>query len=208
MVDASKQVFDLLRQLSDRQDNGDDEEDSRFQSEFQSEPPVVHLGRVPRPTSVSGVIPDVPDPTTITKYTSALKYIVRYVAPNEFVMKEIGLMIQDQNRREQEWFARRMELIRKQNDRGDTKEELQNVLKLIGVENSQGHSVELDQARELQSYDLKVYQDQQRLVREQMQQLKDLKIPLFCIPNVSVPGESLKNDQRKILLFFKDLLSD
>jgi hypothetical protein len=219
MDDASKTVLDLLKQLADGQERAGEKDVSNTASEShigslgssRSTPaPIVSSEVYARP-SPSAVAPMMPteDPSTITKYASALKYIVKYIAVNDFVMKEIKLMMQDQDRREQEWISRRQELQRKQDDKGRSKEELENVFRLIGVQGShQGAAAEQDIARELQSYDSKIYQDQQRLVQEQTQQLRDLKIPLFCIPNITVPGETLKTDQRKILQLFKDLLSD
>lgn len=226
MEDASKTVLDLLKQLADNQERIGSELNNTNNSHREPpvEPPVMEKTREPdRSTqraynnlsqfnAVQTPISEKPieNPSTIIKYTHALRYIVKYVTPNEFIMKEIKLMIQDQERREHDWFARRQELIRKINNRGQNRKELENVFKLIGVQQGEmdGATTGQDAARELQSYDLKVYQDQQRLIQEQTQQLRDLKIPLFCSPKDNRQEENVRTDQRKILQFFKDMLCD
>ncbi|KAA8917228.1 hypothetical protein TRICI_000621 [Trichomonascus ciferrii] len=183
MGENNAQVFDLLKQLS--QTTGESSEAPQQQ-----------------PAS-SGK----PDPTRITDYSSALKYIVKYVTSNDYIMDEIRVLVQTQNRKEEEWAKGRQEVIRKQQVRSEGQAELADVLKLVGASQPSTQSSKASENdRELASYDRKIYQSALNLQQSQLQTLAELKIPLFCINSQIPKPQNLDNDRRKVLELLKDLI--
>jgi hypothetical protein len=184
------QVFDLLKQLS--QTTGEPSG---------SEPPQEKAQQPAKPEK--------PDPTRITDYASALKYIVKYVTSNDYVMDEIRVLVQTQTRKEEEWAKGREEVIRKQKVRSEGQAELAGVLKLVGASQAPAQSANPSKAendRELASYDMKIYQSALNLQQSQLQTLAELKIPLFCInPQIPQP-QNLNNERKKVLQLLKDLI--
>lgn len=68
------------------------------------------------------------DPSTITTWPAALRYVMRTVGQNEETQLRIRGLIRSQHSHEQQWWKGRETLLEKQQARGDKKKELDAVL--------------------------------------------------------------------------------
>ena len=94
----------------------------RQQSEFRpSERPHANPPRSSTGTPTS-------DPSTITTWPAALRYVMRTVGQNEETQLRIRGLIRSQHSHEQQWWKGRETLLEKQQARGDKKKELDAVL--------------------------------------------------------------------------------
>ncbi|PWY69579.1 hypothetical protein BO70DRAFT_365853 [Aspergillus heteromorphus CBS 117.55] len=89
----------------------------------------------PVPTIPTGPQPGAPpngkpteDPSTITAWPGALRYVMRTVAQNEDIQRRIRWLIQRQHDHEKQWWQGREALLRKQQARTEKKKELDAVL--------------------------------------------------------------------------------
>jgi hypothetical protein len=182
-------VFELLRQLQATQS-------SESSDNVQYREPVT--------------VETPPDPTKISSYSAAIKYISKYVSRDESTLHRIRQMIQDQERHERDWFEERQKILRRQTTRQQSQKELASVLKLVGADIGQDSLEDQPQAnaRELENYDQKVYKSAEVLVANHKEQLREMRIPLFCFDSPSgtvAEQKSLKDDQQKLVQFLKDL---
>lgn len=189
----SSEVWNLLEKLSQVQ--------SRENQEQSSNQGLPQASRGP-----AG-----PDPTEISTYPQALKYIVTYLVPNEQAMGEIRRMIQNQDRKEAEWTKSRDQLVKRQNSRHQGQQELENVLRMVGgsteaLKQEEGPSDEEKNKKELQALDTKIYKSMQSHAREQEELLRIVGVPLFCIrTDISCDPDRLSADKRKVLELLRDL---
>jgi hypothetical protein len=140
--------------------------------------------------------------TRITTYGEALKYVVKYTSKDEDKMARIRDMIQDQKRREQQWYDQRQSLIQKQQTRHQQRDNLNSILSLVGASqpNSSTESSAEEDAKELARYDDRVYREALIMMENQLELLREMSIPLFCGPQ-SVD----KQEQQRLLVFLSDL---
>ena len=68
------------------------------------------------------------DPSTITTWPAALRYVMRTVGQNEEIQLRIRGLIQSQHNHERQWWKGREALLERQKARGDKKKELDAVL--------------------------------------------------------------------------------
>jgi G3E family GTPase len=71
------------------------------------------------------------DPTTITTWPAALRYVMRTVGQNEETQLRIRGLIRSQHNHERQWWKGRETLLEKQQARGDRKKELDAVLYVL-----------------------------------------------------------------------------
>ncbi|GLI78220.1 hypothetical protein PoHVEF18_006528 [Penicillium ochrochloron] len=77
----------------------------------------------PETSTTSGV-----DPSTITTWPAALRYVMRTVGQNEETQLRIRGLIRSQHNHERQWWKGREALLERQQARGDKKKELDAVL--------------------------------------------------------------------------------
>uniref|UniRef100_A0A060T6A6 ARAD1C12496p n=1 Tax=Blastobotrys adeninivorans TaxID=409370 RepID=A0A060T6A6_BLAAD len=189
----SSQVWSLLEKLSQVQSR-----ESEESSSSQRLPQANHQGFGP-------------DPTEISTYPQALKYIVTYLVPNEKAMGEIRRMVQNQDRKEAEWTKSRDQLVKRQKSRHQGQQELENVLRMVGGStealSQEGPSDEEKNKKELQALDTKIYKSMQSQAREQEELLRIMGVPLFCMrSDITCDPDKLSTDKRKVLELLRDLI--
>ncbi|SLM38150.1 Protein of unknown function DUF2458 [Lasallia pustulata] len=86
---------------------------------------------VPSPTPQSHQPPPI-DPATLTTWPSALRCITRTIARNEAALSRIRHLIHTQQQHERQWWEGREALVRKQQQRGEGRKALDEVLKAVG----------------------------------------------------------------------------
>lgn len=97
---------------------------SRAESETKySNPPRHAPAHPPRPASTPTV-----DPSTITTWPTALRYVMHTVMQNEETQLRIRGLIRSQHSHERQWWKGREALVQRQQARGDKKKELDAVL--------------------------------------------------------------------------------
>lgn len=94
---------------------------------FQIAHPEVLRPPQPRPRPSAPPIPSV-DPSTITTWPGALRYVMRTVGQNEETQSRIRGMIRSQHRHEKQWFQGRGALLKQQQSRPQKQRELDAVL--------------------------------------------------------------------------------
>ncbi|KAI5284443.1 hypothetical protein KEM54_001329 [Ascosphaera aggregata] len=123
------------------------------------------------------------DPSMITTWPAALKYVMRTVGQNEQLQGTIRKLIHLQHESENKWWSERNALLEKQRARAGKQKQLDDVLRAIGgavMESPAARTVEEDQ-KELHDYDSKVYRELVSLSRLLDRDLRALRIPFFAI---------------------------
>ncbi|PGH05686.1 hypothetical protein GX51_02846 [Blastomyces parvus] len=165
---------------------------------------------------------NLPDPSTITSWPAALKYVMKTVAQNEATQSRIKKLIRTQHDHEKQWWEGRQALLSKQACREAKRKQLDDVLRSIGgavAKDSDPPSAEDDKI-ELDTYDKKVYRALTTMSKALDVELRALGIPFFTInPKLvasssnsvsdSHSSELLKPDELKALqLRMLQLLED
>lgn len=90
-------------------------------------------------------------------------------------------MIKVQHENEEAWWKGRQALIEKQKSRKEGQKKLDEVLKLVGGAASTGTSNASpeEMAKELETFDMKVYRAQIQMVKEFTSRLRSLGVPFF-----------------------------
>ncbi|KAN0076624.1 Protein of unknown function (DUF2458) domain containing protein [Elaphomyces granulatus] len=126
------------------------------------------------------------DPSLITAWPAALKYVMKTVAQNESIQAKIRRMIQSQHDHEKKWWQGRVALVEKQATRAEKKKRIDEVLRSVGAPvDATTTKNELPSAeeneRELKHYDAKVYKTSVDLAKAVDSELRSLNIPFFAI---------------------------
>ncbi|KAJ5358733.1 uncharacterized protein N7496_011146 [Penicillium cataractarum] len=120
------------------------------------------------------------DPSTITTWPAALRYVMRTVGQNEETQLRIRGLIRSQHNHERQWWKGREALLEKQQARGDKKKELDAVLRSIGAPiDSKTTTDENAERAELEEYDRKVYKASVQMAEALIAELRGMKIPFF-----------------------------
>ncbi|KLJ06082.1 hypothetical protein EMPG_10482 [Blastomyces silverae] len=166
--------------------------------------------------------PNLPDPSTITTWPAALKYVMKTVAQNEATQSKIKKLIRTQHDHEKQWWEGRQALLSKQAGREAKRKQLDDVLRSVGgvvAKDSDPPSAEDDKI-ELDTYDKKVYRALTTMSKALDVELRALGIPFFTTPHNLVASsfnplsdshssELLKPDELKALqLRMLQLLED
>ncbi|EGE78617.1 hypothetical protein RJZ56_000778 [Blastomyces dermatitidis] len=170
--------------------------------------------------------PNLPDPSTITTWPAALKYVMKTVAQNEATQSKIKKMIRTQHDHEKQWWEGRQALLSKQAGREAKRKQLDDVLRSVGgaVSKDSNPSSAEDDKIELDTYDKKVYRALTTMSKALDMELRDLGIPFFTIPHKLVTSssnhvsdshsseplkpEELKALQLRMLQLLEDLCKD
>lgn len=121
------------------------------------------------------------DPATIIDWSSGLRCVMKTVAKHENVLQEVRKMIKVQNEHEEQWWKGREALIERQKARKEGQRKLDEVLKAVGGATGTGASNTSPEelARELETFDMKVYKAQTQMVKEMNGRLRNLGVPFF-----------------------------
>jgi len=153
---------------------------------------------------------------------------MKTVAKHETMLQDIRRMIKNQDEHEELWFRSREALIEKQKARKEGQKKLDDVLKLVGGSVTEGNSSNTspeEMAKELETFDMKVYRAQTQMVKEMMAALRNLGVPFFGTRSelVRIPGKEVAQGkdcqgmideaeliklQRRMLVILEDLCSD
>ncbi|PVH87261.1 hypothetical protein DL98DRAFT_270015 [Cadophora sp. DSE1049] len=157
---------------------------SHFQQSPQSWAPAAEqVLSIPRSTTPTEPPPqkNVVDPAAITEWSAGLKCVMRTVAKHESILNDIRKMMKNQRDHEEEWWNGRQILIEKQRARKEGQQKLDDVLKAVGGAVTPGftsnHSD--NHAKELETFDMKVYKAQMQMVKEMTAKLRSLGVPFF-----------------------------
>ncbi|KAF3398311.1 hypothetical protein F1880_005699 [Penicillium rolfsii] len=122
------------------------------------------------------------DPSTITTWPAALRYVMRTVGQNEETQLRIRGLIRSQHNHERQWWKGREALLERQQARGEKKKELDAVLRSIGAPiDSTATSDANTEQLELDDYDKKVYKASVQMADALMMELRGMKIPFFVL---------------------------
>ncbi|PGH33919.1 hypothetical protein GX50_03240 [[Emmonsia] crescens] len=135
---------------------------------------------------------NLPDPSTITAWPAALKYVMKTVAQNEATQSKIKRLIHTQHGHEKQWWGGREALLSKQAGREEKKKQLDEVLRSVGgvvAKDSDGPNPQDDKA-ELDTYDRKVYKALTTMSKALDAELRNLGIPFFTIQHRLVDWSS------------------
>ncbi|KAK2747890.1 hypothetical protein FQN55_004767 [Onygenales sp. PD_40] len=182
--------------------------------------PAPHTSRADQPTA------PLPDPSTITSWPAALKYVMKTVAQDEGTQSKIRKLIRTQHDHEQQWWDGRKALLAKQKGRAEKKRQLDEVLRSVGgavAKDSEAPTPE-DDKLEVDTYDTKVYKALTSMSKALDAELRSLGIPFFCIQHklvsptsttdsATASSELLSSDnlaalQRRILQLLEDLCKE
>ncbi|ESZ96292.1 hypothetical protein SBOR_3347 [Sclerotinia borealis F-4128] len=121
------------------------------------------------------------DSATIIDWSAGLRCVMKTVAKHDHVLQEIRKMIKVQHEHEEQWWRGREALIEKQAAREKGQKKLEEVLKAVGGAPSSGASNTSPEelAKELETFDMKVYKAQTQMVREMNGKLRNLGVPFF-----------------------------
>ncbi|KAG9233870.1 hypothetical protein BJ875DRAFT_30934 [Amylocarpus encephaloides] len=173
------------------------------------------------------------DPATIIEWSAGLRCLLKTVARHEHVLNDIRRMIRVQHEHEEQWFKGREALLEKQKSRKEGQKRLDEVFKAIGgaVTTAPAPKNSDELARELQTFDMKVYRAQMEMTREMTSKLRGMGVPFFGtktelvrprgLSETSGSGPPKDKDekgmideielvklQRKMLAMLEDLCSD
>ncbi|KAL1956487.1 hypothetical protein VTO42DRAFT_7285 [Malbranchea cinnamomea] len=142
----------------------------------------------PNPSSKA----ELSDPSLITTWPAALKYIMRSVAQNEGMQAKVRRLIQTQHDHERKWWEGREALLAKQKSRAEKKKKLDEVLRSVGGSVAPSFEVQSpeEDLAELENYDRKVYKALLDMSRALDGELRGLGIPFFAIRHNLVHSSS------------------
>ncbi|KAI9804839.1 MAG: hypothetical protein M1825_001207 [Sarcosagium campestre] len=124
-----------------------------------------------------------PDISSIIDWPSGLRCVMRTVARTDASIVQIRKMVQVQHQHEQQWWEGRQALLNKQRARLDGKKRLDDVLRAVGstaITTSDRISTPEDDARELATYDAKVYSASREMFAAAALKLAGLGVPFFA----------------------------
>lgn len=160
---------------------------------------ALHSKPNPRATSPSSILlhqgeatgHSAPDPSTITTWPAALKYVTKHIVPDECIGHKIRGLISQQHSLEREWWAAREAIIAKHRGRQSNQQKAAELLGSLGLSGRAPLNVapEDDQA-ELATYDKKVYRESTKMASEADRQLRAMGVPFFAIKHELVQART------------------
>ncbi|EHK98628.1 hypothetical protein M7I_5569 [Glarea lozoyensis 74030] len=170
------------------------------------------------------------DPATIIEWSAGLRCVMKTVAVHENVLNDIRRMMKTQHEHEEQWFNGRVELIKRQASRAEGQKKLDEVMRAVGGALSSAPSINTveEMARELETFDMKVYRAQLEMTRQMTSKLQEFGVPFFGtkseLVRTRIQGEGdreastqdkgtideteLVKLQRRMLTILEDLCSD
>ena len=164
----------------------------RQQSTTPIKPPASQTG----PAKERPVTPVVPDASTITTWSAALKHVTKYVASDEKIAAKIKRLISDQHKHERQWWNAREAIVARQSGRLDNQQKAAELLKSLGglAVPIAASDTKADQA-ELEAFDKKVYKGLMDMAADFDRQLRLMGIPFYAIKHDLVILEAGKEKE-------------
>ena len=153
----------------------------------------------PQTTVAKGVTRSSLDPSKITEWAAAQKYVTFTLAQNQEATARIRKIIKSQHNHERQWWAGREALVSKLNNRAEGRRKADEILKSMGGHNTSVSEATTtpssdDHAAELHQHDLKIHKALTDMVRATDAELRALGVPFFAIRHDLVSQDS---DQAK-----------
>ncbi|KAF8451251.1 hypothetical protein BGX38DRAFT_1063037, partial [Terfezia claveryi] len=120
------------------------------------------------------------DPSSITTWPTALRYITTTIAPNAPVMAKLFRMKKNQRDNELVWHHSREELVKKHRARVEGNRRVDEILYLPSPPSLDITITPEQEAEELHTFDLKVHKAATSMVAAMASELGQLGIPFFC----------------------------
>ncbi|TID25186.1 Serine/threonine-protein kinase [Venturia nashicola] len=120
------------------------------------------------------------DPSTILEWPLALRCVNKLSAQNPHFGPAVKVMISDQARNVQQWWADREGLLKVQAGRKESVRQLNETLKAVGGTPTSAPTPEEDKA-EIDKFDLKVYTASKKMSEHHSAELKRLGVPFFGV---------------------------
>ena len=165
------------------------------------------------------------DPSRITTWPAAQKYVIDNIYRSESLASKIRQLINNQNNQERQWWEERESLIRKHRGRAEKEKQVAAMLQSMGgiaaaspVAPSSG-----DEDSELRRCDLKTHKATMKLAAEIDRELRSLGVPFYAIKHELVILEDRKDEgthqgkldkselrelQRRMLQLLEELIKD
>ncbi|KAM5478925.1 hypothetical protein McanCB56680_006008 [Microsporum canis] len=127
------------------------------------------------------------DPSTITTWPAAIKYVMKTVAQNETVQYRIRRLIASQHEHERSWWQGRQTLLAKQKARAGNQKKLDEVLydpsfrlRYMDTRKVTKEQKPAEDELEIKRYDEKVYKASVEMSKALHSELKALGVPFFA----------------------------
>ncbi|EER29662.1 hypothetical protein CPC735_073440 [Coccidioides posadasii C735 delta SOWgp] len=163
-----------------------------------AEPPSERHQYPSSHSSTPAPFDSLPDPSSITAWPAALKFVMKTVAQNEAIQSKIRRLIRSQHGHEKKWWEAREALLAKQKTRAQKKEKLDEVLRSVGgaIMTGPEMTTPAEDAAEVETYDRKVYSAMSSMSRALDAELRELGIPFFAIRHGLVHPQSTIPDEK------------
>lgn len=179
---------------------------------------------VDRPRSNTPAAP-IPDASSITTWSAAIKHVTKYLSTNEKIMSRIKHLINEQHKHEEQWWTQRQAIVTKHAGRAGNQSKVADILKELG--GLAAPVVQVDEAadrNELETFDKKVYRSIMQMAADFDGQLRKMGVPFYAIKHELVVREGgktangasmrtldkteLRKLQKRMLQHLEDLVSD
>ncbi|KAJ5902323.1 hypothetical protein N7495_002851 [Penicillium taxi] len=183
----------------------------------------------PRPSDLISKPPGGPtiDPTTITTWPAALRYVMRTIGSNEEIQLRLKGISRSHAAQEKQWWEKRTALLKTQQARAERKQELDQVLRSIGAQvDSKATSTTKEDEAEIKRFDLQVHSACVDLEKAFEAEMRGFNIPFFVLKSNLIQDEpsteiksvegvpsklsksELVNLKRRMLVLLNDLCKD
>ncbi|EME41761.1 hypothetical protein DOTSEDRAFT_177099 [Dothistroma septosporum NZE10] len=138
------------------------------------------------------------DPATITVWPDALRCVTKIAEQNKYLSVSIKRMMNDQRNNEMRWYQERQALKQTQANRSTEAAKAHSILKTLNTSfygsPPEVDPPEVDQKKEMDAFDEKIYSAQEAMENAMLHELKGLGVP-FCgtDPKLIVPDEDEEN---------------
>ena len=165
------------------------------------------------------------DPSRITTWPAAQKYVIDNIYRSESLASKIRQIIKNQNNQERQWWEERESLIRKHRGRVEKEKQVAVMLQSIGGIATANPMVPKsgEEDVELRRCDLKIHKATTKLAAEIDRELRSLGVPFYAIKHELVILEERKEEgmqegkldkselrelQRRMLQLLEELIKD
>lgn len=141
-----------------------------------------------------------PDPSVITTWTAAQKYVIDHIYRNEASSSKIKQLIRNQDGQERRWWAERETLVAKHKGRAEKEKQVAAMLKSMGGIAGATTIVNVqDDEAELQKCDKKIYAAMMQMASEIDRELRAMGVPFYAIKHHLVIVEADGKDRAGVL---------
>lgn len=181
-------------------------------------------GLQPQPTDLDRPSAPIIDPSTITVWPAAQKYVIDKIYHDPRVASKVKKLISNQHQQERQWWAERKALVTKHEGRAEKTRAAEVLLRSMGGITTSTMSVTPDEEiSELRACDQKIYALLKKSAAEIDRELRAMRVPFFAIKHELVSSAEIRNGglkpgmvsreelmtlQRRILQLLEELFKD